>query len=121
MHPGTGASLHNREEAALHLDVYQRDGMRSLWNVPVDVVSQSCQEVLTVAEALESKVQPAFVFQRGCRKRCDAESLVERGSPACNTRTELAVQCLIAMEPTALKPWLVKSVKETDCKVFDQT
>merc|ERR1712136_735327 len=69
LHPDTGAPVHEerviavREEPNLHLEFYQRDvtdGMRSPWNLPVDVVSKSFQEVVKVAQKLESKVQPVI-------------------------------------------------------------
>ena len=47
-----------REEVILHIEVYQqnsRDSMRSLGNVPVDVVSKRCREEFTVARTLQTK------------------------------------------------------------------
>ena len=81
----------------MHLEIYQRhvtDGVRSLWKVRVDVVSKSCQEVCTVAKTLEKSaaccwVGFPFIFQRGRRPRCAVAGLVERGSSAYSTRTEL--------------------------------
>ena len=47
-----------REEFILHIEVYQQnsgDSMRSLGNVPVDVVLKRCPEVFTVARTHETK------------------------------------------------------------------
>ena len=72
-------------------------GARLLWKVLVDVVSKSCGKVFTVAEALENKVHPVIElsFHSSSSEGLDHDalwpSLVERGSPACSTRSETVV------------------------------
>ena len=60
LYPATGAPLHNerviaiQEQTNLHLKFHLRDvtdGVLSLQKVPVDVVSQSCQELLKSCES----------------------------------------------------------------------
>ena len=71
LHPDTGKQLHDervtavREEPDFHREVYLRDvtyGMPSPWKLPVDVVSQSFQDLIKVAEEIESAVQPVIGF-----------------------------------------------------------
>ena len=59
-------------------------GMRSLWKVPRDVISRSCEGVFTVAE------------------RCAVADTVDRGSSARDTSTEL-LGCLTVMLLNALE------------------
>ena len=67
LYPDTGAPLFDdgviaeREESNFHIEFHQRDvtdGTRSPWKVPVDAVSESFHEVITIAEKIESTVQP---------------------------------------------------------------
>jgi hypothetical protein len=49
-----------RSDPNLHLEYFQRfvtDGMRSLWALPVDVLSKSVQELTSVAKKLEATVE----------------------------------------------------------------
>ena len=69
LHPDTGNQQHDdrvtavREEPDLHRELYLgdvTDGMPSLWKLPVDVVSESFQGLIKVAEKIESAVQLVF-------------------------------------------------------------
>ena len=69
LHPDTGNQLHDdrviavREEPDFHGEFYLgdvTDGMPSLWKLPVDVVSESFQGLIQIAERIESAVQLVF-------------------------------------------------------------
>ena len=62
LHPDTGAR-YTREEPNLHLEFYLRVvtvGMRSSWNLLVEKVSKSSQEVIAITKKNENTVQPAI-------------------------------------------------------------
>ena len=95
LHPDTGALLHSRSPI-LHLDFYLRDltgGIRSSWNLPVDVVPEGSQELITGARKLRTQFSMLFrwvsiqvPWRTLATKRCGWR--VERGSPVWSARAQ---------------------------------